>query len=89
MPPQVSKKMFVKALSELGHDPRAYEGKRLTLEGMSELYGLDPDAILEAVDLHHLAAHYDYGNDTIWVDALDAAYFHYCVKAEAHLYSAA
>lgn len=89
MAPQVSRNMFVKALRELGHDPKNYQGKKLSLEGMSEVYGLGTDSILDAIDSHNLAAHYDYSNDTIWVDALDAAYFHYCVKNEAHLYSAA
>lgn len=87
MPPQVSKAMFVKALQELGHDPRDYQGKKLSLEGMSELYRLSQDVIIEAIDTQNLPAHYDYANDTIWVDALDAAHFHYSIKNEAHLYS--
>ena len=89
MPPQVSKEMFVKALSELGHDPSQYCGKKLSLEGMAELYGIAADIILEAIDRQQIPAHYDYANDTIWVEALDAAHFHYCVKNEAHLYAAA
>ena len=88
MPPQVSKEEFAEALSELGHDPGAYRGQRLTLTGMCELYDLEEDAVLEAIDRRLVAAHYDYLADTIWVDALDAAHFYYCVRAEGPLYSA-
>lgn len=88
MPPQVSKEAFAAALHELGHDPETYRGKRLTLLGMCELYQLEQDLILDAIDLRHIAAHYDYHADTIWLDALDAAHFYFCIKNEAHLYSA-
>lgn len=87
MPPQVSKETFMRALRELGHDPREYQGKRLSLEGMAELYELSQDTILDAIDQKHIGAHYDYMNDTIWVDALEAAHFFYCIQNEAHLYS--
>ncbi len=87
MPPQVSKETFALALKELGHNPGEYSGKRLTLVGMCQLYGLDQDLVLEAIDLHHIAAHYDYHADTIWVDALDAAHFFFCLRQEAHLYA--
>ncbi len=87
MPPQITRDEFVSALSELGHKPEDYIGKRLSLNGMSELYDLEQDIILEAIDRHHIGAHYDYRNDTIWVDALDAAHFFYCVQNEAALYS--
>ncbi|TWW10026.1 hypothetical protein E3A20_08440 [Planctomyces bekefii] len=89
MPPQVSKEAFAVALQELGMDPDIYRGQKLSLRGMSELYEMDEDLILEAIELRHIAAHYDYLNDTIWVDALDAAHFFYCLKNEAHLYSTA
>jgi hypothetical protein len=85
--PQVSKEEFAAALREMGHDPDTYAGKRLSLSGMSELYDIEQDLILEAIDLRHIAAHYDYHNDTIWVDALDAAHFYFCIKSEAHLYA--
>lgn len=85
--PQVDKEAFVKALAELGHDPAAYMGKRLSLEGMAELYGLDQDVILDAIDSKHVAAHYDYMTDTVWVDALDAAHFYFTLRNEAHLYA--
>lgn len=88
MPPQVSKETFATALAELGLDPNEYRGQRLSLAGMCELYSLEEDLILEAIDRRHIAAHYDYLKDTIWVDALDAAHFFYCLKNEAHLYSA-
>ena len=79
MPPQVSKETFVQALRELGHDPALYDGKRLSLSAMSELYELNPDSVLEAIDRKEMAAHYDYVCDTIWVDALEAAHFYYCI----------
>jgi hypothetical protein len=88
MPPQVSKETFADALRELGHDPDLYRGQRLTLSGMCELYELEQDLVLEAIDHRHIAAHYDYMADTIWVDALDAAPFYFCIKNEAPLYSA-
>ena len=88
MPPQVTKDEFVSALNDLGHDPQQYHGQRLTLDGMSELYEMDQDTILEAIDLKHINAHYDFKKDTIWVDALDAAHFFYCVQSEAKFYSA-
>jgi hypothetical protein len=93
MPPQaspatqVTKEEFGEALREMGHDPNVYIGQRLSLSGMCELYGLEQDLILDAIDLRHIAAHYDYHNDTIWVDALDAAHFFFCIKSEAHLYA--
>lgn len=87
MPPQVSKETFASALAELGLDPNEYRGQRLSLAGMCELYDLQEDLVLEAIDLRHIAAHYDYLKDTIWVDALDAAHFFYCLKSEAPLYS--
>ena len=87
MPPQVNKEAFSKALVEMGHDPNSYSGKRLSLSGMSKLYEIEEENILEAIDRKLIAAHYDYCNDTIWVDALDAAHFFFCIKNEAHLYS--
>lgn len=88
MPPQVSKQDFELALKEMGHDPEDYRGKRLSLAGICGVYGLEEDIVIEAIKLRHIAAHYDYGQDTIWVDALDAAHFYYCIRAEAHLYAA-
>jgi hypothetical protein len=85
--PQVSKDVFSAALAQLGVDPGQYQGQKLSLAGMCELYELDEDVVLEAIDRRHVAAHYDYMNDTIWVDALDAAHFFYCLKNEAHLYA--
>ena len=85
--PQISKEDFAVALQELGHNPEEYRGQRLSLVGMCELYDLEQDIILDAVDRRHIAAHYDYHNDTIWVDALDAAHFFFCIRSEAHLYA--
>ncbi len=87
MPPQVSKQDFALALTEMGHDPDSYRGKKLSLQSMSELYEIDQDIIVEAIDLKHITAQYDYLTDTVWVDALDAAHFYYCIKSEAHLYA--
>jgi hypothetical protein len=87
MGPQVGKTLFKKALKELGHDPKSYEGKRLSLQGMCELYELDQDFVLDAIDRKDVAAHYDYYHDTIWVDALDAAHFYYCMLSRQQLFS--
>ncbi len=87
MPPQVTKEEFASALVDMGYDPKEYSGQRLSLNGMCDLYKLDQDIVLDAIDLRHIAAHYDYLNDTIWVDALDAAHFYYCIRSEAHLYA--
>lgn len=87
MPPQVNKTVFTQALKEMGHDPSEYSGKRLSLEGMCELYELEHDHVLDAIGRKLIDAHYDYSRDTIWVDALDAAHFFFCIKNEAHLYS--
>lgn len=86
--PQVSKEAFAQALRDMGHDPDLYRGQRLSLAGMCELYELAQDAVLDAIDQRHIAAHYDYMNDTIWVDALDAAHFFFCVRHETQFYSA-
>lgn len=82
MPPQVSKETFIQALRELGHDPALYEGKRLSLAAMTELYELNQDSVIEAIDRREMVAHYDYASDTIWVDALEAAHFYYCICSE-------
>lgn len=85
--PQVDKKAFASALVEMGHNPSDYAGKKLSVDGMSSLYEIDSELILDAIDRKNIAAHYDYINDTIWVDALDAAHFYYCIKSEANLYA--
>lgn len=87
MSPQVSKEMFSTALREMGLNPEEFSGQRLTLEGMCKLYELEEDAVMDAVDLKKIAAHYDYRNDVIWVDALEAAHFYYCVKNESPFYA--
>jgi hypothetical protein len=87
MPPQVTKQEFEFALKEMGHDPDDYRGKQLSLDAMCEVYGLEEDIILDAIKFKHIDAHYDFRKDTIWVDALDAAHFYYCVRSEAHLYA--
>lgn len=87
MPPQVTKSEFESALREMGHNPDEYRGKRLSFDGFCEIYDIEEDIVLEAIKLHHIDAHYDYRNDTIWVDALEAAHFYYCIRSEAHLYA--
>ncbi len=87
MPPQVSKDDFATALAELGINPDDFRGKRLSMLGLCELYELSEDTVLEAIERRHINAHYDYQADTIWVDALDAAHFFYCIRSEAHFYA--
>ncbi|MEN9834711.1 MAG: hypothetical protein RL011_904 [Pseudomonadota bacterium] len=87
MPTQVSKEAFAQALYELGHNPEQYRGQRLALAGMCELYSLEIDSVLEAIEHRLIAAHYDYLNDTIWVDALDAAHFYFCVRHTQELFA--
>jgi len=84
---QVTREEFKKALVEMGHDPLEYSGKKLPIQGMSDLYGIEQDTIIEAIDKDLVSAHYDYQKDTIWIDALDAAHFFYCLKAKTDLYS--
>jgi hypothetical protein len=83
---QVSKETFEKALIEMGHDPSQYRGKRLSLSNLCELYEIDEETVIHAIDKHMVSAHYDYKNDVIWIDALDAAHFYYCTKAKASMY---
>ena len=87
MSQQISREIFETALTELGHDPGDYRGKRLSLSQMSELYDLEQDIILDAVDQCLVSVHYDYQKDVIWVDALEAAHFFYCLKSNSALFS--
>lgn len=82
---QVSKHAFSEALAELGHDPGLYEGKRISLAGMLDLYNVEEDVVITAIRNKDIAAHYDYQNDVIWVDALDAAHFYYCLSSSRAL----
>jgi hypothetical protein len=84
MSAQISLEHFALALEELGHKPDYYRGKKLSLEGMTELYEVSTEEILEAIEQKVLGAHYDYTQDTIWVDALEAAHFYYCIQSESH-----
>jgi len=83
---QISPEAFEAALVELGHDPADYRGKRLTIAQMGELYGLDQDIIVDAIDHDMVSVHYDYRKDIIWVDALEAAHFYYCLRTKMSLY---
>lgn len=82
---QVSKQAFSEALAELGHDPGHYEGKRISLAGVMDLYGVDEDVVIAAIRNKDISAHYDYQQDIIWVDALDAAHFYYCLSSSRAL----
>ena len=83
---QVDKTTFAEALVELGHNPREYEGKRLSLKAMVELYELCENKVLDAIHEKKITAHYDFKEDTIWVDALDAAHYYYCRLNEKMLF---
>jgi hypothetical protein len=83
---QISKETFEKALLELGHDPSQYKGKRLSLNNLCELYEIDQDTVIRAIDKDLVSAHYDFKNDIIWIDALDAAHFYYCLQSKAAMY---
>lgn len=84
METQISKDIFKKALRELGHDPLDYEGKKLTLTNMCEIYEFSQDELIEKIENKRLSAHYDYRSDCIWVDALEAAHFFYCQKSSIY-----
>lgn len=88
MPTQVSQEQFEEALLELGHDPNDYRGKKLSLVGMCSLYGIPEETLVEAIRLKRLKAHYDFGLDQIWIDALEAAHFYFSIRNESHLYAA-
>ena len=86
MPDQITKETFEQALREMGHNPDEYRGKRLTLPNLCELYELKQETVINAIDRDLVCAHYDYKHDTIWVDALDAAHFYYCLQSSESLY---
>jgi hypothetical protein len=81
----LTKTDFAAALMELGHDPDKYQGKKLSLDGMATLYDLDQNSIIDAIDEKLISAHYDYRQDTIWIDALEAAFFFYCLRMDDDL----
>ena len=83
---QISRDEFKRALVELGHNPEAYSNQRISLNGVHELYGISHSTLLEAIEKDIISAHYDYQKDTIWVDALDAAHFFYCLKSQTELF---
>ena len=74
----ISRETFEMALTELGQDPSLYKGQRLAFAGFCELYSIDEEDALDAVEAGLIQAHYDYQNDCIWIDALEAAHFYYC-----------
>ena len=78
---QVDRKIFAKALKELGHNPDRYLGKKISLTDMAFVYGFSQESLLEAVKKNALTANYDYEKDIVWVDAIDAAHFFYCVRS--------
>ena len=78
---QINRESFAQALSELGHDPRVYKGHKISLNEMCKVYEFSQEGLIDAIEQKALAAHYDYMNDTIWIDALEAAHFYYCVSS--------
>lgn len=87
MPAQVDKNIFKDALIQLGHNPSDYEGKKISLKKVEEIYGIFDEALFEAIKKDLLHAFYDVKSDTIFVDALEIAYFYFCVKSYSDLYS--
>ena len=87
MGPQVDRENFIKAITELGHDPNQWVGKQLSIEKSIEIYKLKESDLLDAIDKDLIQAQYDYPKDTLWLDALDVAHFSFCILNEAHLYS--
>lgn len=83
---QVTKTDFAQALKELGHNPKIYEGQKLSLDQMCNIYELDQNIVLDAIEKDLISSHYDYINDVIWVDALEAAHFYYCLRSKEVLY---
>lgn len=83
--PQVELEDFTKALCEMGHDPETFRGKKISLQNMAKLYHFEEASLREAVEKGAITAHYDYRNDVIFVDALEAAHFYYCVHTHKNL----
>ncbi|MBI2602307.1 MAG: hypothetical protein HYW48_04555 [Deltaproteobacteria bacterium] len=85
MTPQVEMEDFTRALRELGHDPDKFRGQKISLQNMARLYHFEESSLREAVEKGAITAHYDYRNDVILVDALEAAHFYYCVHTHKNL----
>ncbi len=84
---QITLKKFAEALTELGHDPKIYHGRKLSLDKLCEIYDIDAETIYDAALNNELSVYYDYPADLAWVDALEAAHFFYCIKSRKALYS--
>lgn len=83
---QIDKASFASALKELGHDPLMFQGQKISMTNMAKAYNFNQEQLLEAIEKKALSAHYDYMNDTIWIDALEAAHFYYCVTSTNSLF---
>ena len=81
---QVSKEIFAKALKELGYDPSLYQGQKISLDRMAKMYEFEIPSLLDAIEVKKLRANYDYKEGVVWIDALEAAYFYYCVLESSH-----
>ncbi|MBC62524.1 MAG: hypothetical protein CMP11_08700 [Zetaproteobacteria bacterium] len=77
---QIEKKFFAKSLEELGYDPLLYQSQKISLEKMAMIYNFNLSSLLDAIEAKKLNANYNYQENRIWVDTLEAAYFHYCVQ---------
>ena len=75
---QIDRNMFAKALKDLGHDPGFYRGQRISIQQAVKFYEISELQIVSAIEKKTIAAHYDYKKDTIWIDALEMAYFYFC-----------
>ena len=49
---------------------------------MAKSYEVKEDTLIDAIEAKKLYAHYDYKNDVIWIDALEAAHFYYCMTTD-------
>jgi len=83
---QVDRQIFSQALQELGHNPDDYSGKKVSLRGVMSLYELSQEELLQAIESKRLCAHYDYQKDVIWIDALEAAHYYYCLRSQEALF---
>lgn len=86
MSSQIDKETFRRALEELGHDTSKWSGQKLALADMATQYELSESTIVDAIESQLIDAHYDYTRDTVWVDALDAAHFFFCLRHQANLF---
>lgn len=78
---QINRELFKDALRQLGHAPELFEGKKLTLKTVQDIYNIQEDTIHEAVEKGSLQAYYDPFDDTVLLDALEVAYLFFCARS--------